>query len=180
MEDKIFIPGPNKIFVFGSNMAGIHGKGSAKDALKYGAILGIGFGKQGNSYAIPTKSGDLKRSLGLETISSFVDSFKEYAEIHGELEFFVTRIGCGLAGYRDEDIMPMFRDAPKNCELPTEWDYYRITSNIQEASKYFEIAYQAICRLELPQFQETLNKAVKAHSKLNVIRNYLLEDIKNG
>lgn len=110
-----------KIFVFGSNKAGRHGAGAAKFALdNRGAIYGNGFGLQGNSYAIPTKDTHLK-TLPLSVIKQYVREFLIFAENHQELEFEVTRIGCGLAGYSDKDISPMFKDAPKNCFLPEGW-----------------------------------------------------------
>lgn len=109
------------IFVFGSNLAGRHGKGAALTArIHHGAIYGQENGRQGNSYAIPTKDVYL-RSLPLDTIKFYVDVFLEYARNNPEESFFVTRIGCGLAGYSDEDISPLFKDAPPNCELPLTW-----------------------------------------------------------
>lgn len=110
-----------KIFVFGSNLAGRHGKGAALDArLKHGAELGVGEGLTGRSYAIPTKNRSLQ-TRSLWDIQKSVETFKAYAKAHPELEFFVTRVGCGLAGYQDDDIAPMFADAPLNCELPKGW-----------------------------------------------------------
>jgi len=107
-----------EIFVFGSNLAGRHGKGAALYALKHhGAIYGRGDGPQGNSYAIPTKGFDI-RTLPLRTIAYHVEQFLQYARRHPELTFKVTAIGCGLAGYRCEEIAPFFRDAPDNCRLP--------------------------------------------------------------
>ena len=109
------------IFVFGSNLAGWHGKGAALCALKeHGAIYGRGKGLQGNSYAIPTKDANLN-SLPLITIKRYVEEFLLFADCHPEFMFNVTRIGCGLAGYKDEDIAPMFEDAPYNCILPEGW-----------------------------------------------------------
>lgn len=109
------------IFVFGSNLAGRHGAGAAKFArLHHGAEYGKGYGRQGNSWAIPTKDYKLE-PLALEDIGEWVAMFCSYATAHPELEFFVTRIGCGLAGYTDEDISPFFKDAPSNCHLPEEW-----------------------------------------------------------
>lgn len=109
------------VFVFGSNEAGIHGAGAALEARRnHGARLGIGFGHVGNSFAIPTKDFDLQR-LPLRTIREYVDMFLAYAKARPELTFQVTRIGCGLAGYNDEDIAPMFADAPDNCILPEGW-----------------------------------------------------------
>lgn len=111
----------DKIFVFGSNLAGRHGKGAAKTALmEYGATYGVGTGPTGNAYAIPTKDVNLK-TLPLSDISLYVLDFIEYAKIHNDRKFLVTRIGCGLAGYKDEDIIPMFSSAPSNCYLPDGW-----------------------------------------------------------
>lgn len=110
-----------KIFVFGSNLAGRHGKGAAKDALMYhGAIYGQAEGLQGNSYAIPTRSRTFQ-NLPLDVIQMNVERFLEFARHNSHVTFTVTRIGCGLAGYGDFDIAPMFRHAPPNCELPSIW-----------------------------------------------------------
>lgn len=109
------------IFVFGSNLAGRHGKGAALEArLKHGAVYGVGVGRTGNAYAIPTK--DLRlNTLELDEIKLYVDQFILYAKAHPELKFYVTRVGCGLAGYKNKDIAPMFVDAPDNCSLDLEW-----------------------------------------------------------
>lgn len=97
---------PNEIFVFGSNLAGSHGGGAARVALrKFGAKMGQGVGLQGQSYAIPTMQG------GVETIKPYVDQFITFAKAHPELKFYVTRIGCGIAGFKDEDIAPLFQAA---------------------------------------------------------------------
>ena len=98
-----------------------HGAGAALFARKHhGAILGIGVGLQGNSYGIPTKDEHI-RTLPLERIKPYVDEFLQFAGEHPEMVFSVTRIGCGLAGYKDHDIAPMFLNAPVNCKLPNEW-----------------------------------------------------------
>src|SRR5690606_30701072 len=103
------------------NLAGRHGAGAALAARQHhGAVYGQGFGLQGESFAIPTKDGQL-RSLPLNEIKHWVDIFISFAKHHPEMYFEVTRIGCGLAGYTDQDIAPMFRDAPQNCELPFGW-----------------------------------------------------------
>lgn len=110
-----------KVFVFGSNLAGRHGKGAALAARReHGAIYGQGDGPQGFAYAIPTKDAQLT-TLSLETIASHVEAFKRYAAAHPHMTFRVTPIGCGLAGYRPSQIAPMFHDAPGNCELPSEF-----------------------------------------------------------
>ena len=97
------------IFVFGSNLLGIHKKGAAFHALKYhGAILGQGIGLQGNSYAIPTKETPA-RSLDLVQINKFVADFLNFAYYTPEHTFLVTQIGCGLAGWHPHQIAPMFR-----------------------------------------------------------------------
>jgi hypothetical protein len=109
------------IFVFGSNTRGRHGKGAALEARqKHGAIYGFAEGRQGNSYAIPTKPGeDLRKSLPIETIRGHVARFIEYARENPDLTFNLTRIGCGLAGYSDDRIAPLFVGAPANVIMPT-------------------------------------------------------------
>lgn len=110
-----------KIFVFGSNLAGIHGAGSAKYAHKYyGAIMGKGIGFQGNSYAIPTKDKKLK-TLSLIEIKKYVDKFLDFAKIHKEMQFDVVAIGCGLAGYEAKDIAYMFKSSSDNINLPKQF-----------------------------------------------------------
>lgn len=109
------------IFVFGSNRAGRHGAGAALYARKHhGAIYGVGEGLQGSSYAIPTKDEWLK-PLPLDAIQQHVERFLTFAAVHPEMTFKMTRIGCGLAGYTDEDIAPMFCRHPPNVILPEEW-----------------------------------------------------------
>ena len=105
----------NEIFVFGSNLAGMHGGGAARIArLHFGAVMGKGVGLQGQSYAIPTMQG------GVETIRPYVDEFIIFAHQHPELHFLVTPIGCGIAGFEAEDIAPLFESAKrmKNISLP--------------------------------------------------------------
>jgi hypothetical protein len=112
------------VFVFGSNLAGIHGAGAARFAvINHGARYRQGKGLQGNSYAIPTKDHHIN-TLPLSDIQEHVDVFIIFAQEHPEMEFEVTRIGCGLAGYTDSDIAPMFKGAPVNCKLPEGWREY--------------------------------------------------------
>lgn len=125
MEKEAAVTGPayakEHIFVFGSNLAGRHGKGAALTAKeKHGAIYGQGTGRQGNSYAIPTKDGELN-VLPLPAIEFHIQAFIQYAAAHPDLAFGVTPIGCGLAGYTDTFIAPLFAAAPDNCTLPEGW-----------------------------------------------------------
>lgn len=109
------------IFVFGSNKAGRHGRGAALYARKHhGAIYGQGIGLQGSSYAIPTKDENIM-TLPLSAIKKYVYEFIEFAKRHPEMQFNVTAIGCGLAGYKPHQIAPMFKNAPGNCILPDEF-----------------------------------------------------------
>lgn len=109
------------IFVFASNLAGRHGAGSALEARRfYGAQLGVGEGRTGNAYAIPTKDANLK-SLPLKEIERAVDDFKKYAAVYPNLRFRVVKIGCGLAGYEEKQIAPMFLNCPANVFLPDGW-----------------------------------------------------------
>ena len=104
--DKIEALRPDEIFVFGSNLRGYHAGGAAHIAMeKFGAVWGVGAGLQGQSYAIPTMQG------GVETIAPYVDQFIRTAKLLPRFTFYVTRIGCGIAGFDDADIAPLFRDA---------------------------------------------------------------------
>lgn len=114
----------NKIFVFGSNLKGIHGAGQALYARQHhGAILGQGTGLQGNSYAIPTKKSPYEK-MSLEEIKPYVDQFIVFAANHrGEpwssfrLEFDVQRLGCGRAGFTDSEMARLFAGHPENVTL---------------------------------------------------------------
>lgn len=109
------------VFVFGSNLAGRHGKGAALHAKKYfGAVYGQGIGRQGNSYAIPTKDEKLK-TLPIEEIRKHVEDFKNYAKQNYWESFMLTPVGCGLAGYRFDQIAPLFQNSPENVNLPKEF-----------------------------------------------------------
>jgi hypothetical protein len=120
------------VFVFGSNEGGIHGLGAAQYALRNeGAVLGVGVGHRGNSYAIPTKDVRMHRgklsvghTLPLAKVKLYVDEFIGYATSHPELEFKVTQIGCGHAGLRGEDVAPLFASAPANCCFDTAWTQF--------------------------------------------------------
>jgi hypothetical protein len=109
------------VFVFGSNLAGRHGKGAALWARQNrGAVYGQGSGLQGHSYAIPTK-GYRMEVLPIPVIQEFVHEFLIFAHKYWFREFQLTPIGCGLAGYKREQIEPLFRDAPDNVVWPPEW-----------------------------------------------------------
>lgn len=120
---------PNQIFVFGSNTNGVHGKGAALTAKNlFGAKRGVGAGPTGKCYAIPTRVmvktfGKYPKfeTLSLDQIAKHVYQFLSYAAFHTELEFLVTPIGCGYAGYKPEQIAPMFRNVPTNVILPVEF-----------------------------------------------------------
>lgn len=116
--ERIAELGEDEVFVFGSNLEGMHGGGAARTAYqRFGAVWGEGVGHHGQSYAIPTMHG------GVEQIRPYVDEFVEYARANEHLRFLVTRIGCGIAGFRDEQIAPLFSEA-LNCSniiLPREF-----------------------------------------------------------
>lgn len=113
-----------KCFVFGSNEAGIHGAGAALYAYKKcGAVYGKGYGHHGDSFAIPTKNEDIQ-TLPLLMIQGYVTGFIAFAYGKRKLKFMVTRIGCGLAGYTDKQIAPMFEGAPSNCMFDIKWKPY--------------------------------------------------------
>ena len=114
----------DEIFVFGSNLRGLHGKGAALTArLRYGANNRQHSGMMGpvnRCYAIPTKDHQL-RPLPLPLVLPFVTDFIGYATEHPELKFFLTRVGCGLAGRTDAQMAPLFKDAPPNVRKPDGW-----------------------------------------------------------
>lgn len=110
-SEKIIDLNDNEVFVFGSNEAGIHGAGAARLAYeKFGATLGQGYGWNYKSFAIPTKDKKVK-TLPLEVIQAYIQAFEEFATFNPELTFYVTEIGCGLAGYTPEEIAPLFKDS---------------------------------------------------------------------
>jgi hypothetical protein len=112
---------PNEVFVFGSNLAGLHGGGAARQAYEsFGAVWGDGEGPTGQCYAIPTKDRKV-RTLPLSSIERSVQHFLRYAAIQTEQTFLVTAIGCGLAGYNAKQIAPMFVGAGPNVILPEEF-----------------------------------------------------------
>ena len=146
--DRITELKSNEIFVFGSNLAGAHGGGAARLALeRFGAIWGQGIGLQGQSYAIPTMQG------GVKTIKPYVDKFIEFARSQSELKFYVTQIGCGIAGFKVEDIAPLFQNAVdvENVILPkgyvealTTDDKYNLKRFVEVQNLYYEQALQEI------------------------------------
>jgi hypothetical protein len=126
----------NEIFVFGSNEAGIHGAGAARIAfLKFGAEMGLGNGLSGNSYAIPTKDRNVE-TLPLDKVKSYIDEFIGFVLNHQNLTFYLTKIGCGLAGFTIEEIKNIFWEVieeyrtesskeqylPSNLIIPKEFD----------------------------------------------------------
>lgn len=117
------LPQNDEIFVFGSNEAGIHGAGAAKAAYdKFGAVWGVGFGLFGQSFAIPTKDRFIY-SLPKDKIFTYVRMFVNSTVAFQDKKWFVTRVGCGLAGFLDREIAPMFKDA-ENCSFAEEWRQY--------------------------------------------------------
>lgn len=113
---------PNEIFVFGSNLAGRHGAGAAKQALQFGAKIGIAYGLEGQTFAIPTKDKEIK-ILDIRLIACNIDSFIYDCRRYYNKFFLVTKIGCGLAGYTPADIAPLFKKAIElpHIHLPSEF-----------------------------------------------------------
>lgn len=108
----------NEIFVFGSNLEGMHAGGAARIAYeKFGAVWGKGVGLHGKTYAIPTMHG------GVEKIKPYVDDFIAFARQNPDMKFLVTRIGCGIAGFTDNEMAPLFKDAlaVENIFLPSSF-----------------------------------------------------------
>lgn len=182
MHNKKFTPeritslAKNEIFVFGSNLAGSHGGGAARLAYnRFGAVWGQGVGLQGQSYAIPTMQG------GAETIKPYVDEFIRFAKENQHLTFLVTRIGCGIAGFRDDEIAPLFKEAlnlenvilPKefvDCleesrtieptEVEIKWDSSEFLTAyhplMQKAAKGDRVAYYKVKELRAQEYRNTI------------------------
>lgn len=115
--DHINVLKENEVFVFGSNAQGHHGGGAARTAMeKFGAQWGVGEGMQGQCYAIPTME-------GIENMRAAIERFCQYAKEHPEKRFLVTRVGCGIAGYKDSDVAPLFQEAVsiENISLPRDF-----------------------------------------------------------
>jgi hypothetical protein len=113
----------NEVFVFGSNESGRHGLGAAKTALGWGAIWGQAEGLQGKTYGIPTKDSSIRRTLSVDEIKPYVDRFISFAKDNPTIIFYVTEIGCGLAGHKQKDIAPLFKRAIdlENVYLPNKF-----------------------------------------------------------
>lgn len=151
--DRIEHLNKNEVFVFGSNLAGQHGGGAARIAYgEFGAIWGQGVGMQGQSYAIPTMHG------GVAEIKPYVDQFIEYAKQHPDLVFLVTRIGCGIAGFSDEQIAPLFKEAidVENIILPHDFvvclsfaDFCDATSLVSEQQQLSKTVIVAIITITI-------------------------------
>jgi len=137
-------PGERQTFVFGSNLAGRHGAGAAKAALRYGAKYGLGVGPSGTTYAIPTKDSNIE-TIPLKTIELYIEQFANFMSVTWTLEyltgvpedemaeFFLTRVGCGLAGYTDAQVAPIFAKHLRtfdNIDIPEEWlPYFEKAAN---------------------------------------------------
>ena len=150
-----------EIFVFGSNFQGAHMGGAARVAKeKYGAVWGIGEGLQGKSYAIPTME-------GLDNLAPAVQRFTSFARQHKELKFFVTAIGCGIAGYQPEEIAPMFLDAAylPNVYLPLSFwkvilDKYQEEQNSDHAAQKVLDLCSYMHRHGIPEWNEQTDRTI--------------------
>jgi hypothetical protein len=112
---------PNQVFVFGSNLAGVHGAGAARAAeLKFDAERGVGEGPTGDCYALPTKDTRIQ-TRALSQIAVSAELFCAWAGAHPEKEFLLTAVGCGLAGYKPAQIAPLFEHCPPNVIFPPEF-----------------------------------------------------------
>jgi protein-L-isoaspartate O-methyltransferase len=119
--ERLMAQVPRAVFVFGSNAAGVHGRGAAAFVARhYGAQAGVGEGLRGQSYALPTKR-TWRDPLTWHEVEHAVARFLAFARSRPDLGFIVTRVGCGLAGYTDAQMAPLFASAPDNCALPIGW-----------------------------------------------------------
>lgn len=149
----------NEIFVFGSNLAGHHAGGAARIARqRFGAIMGQGVGLQGQSYAIPTMQG------GVGTIKPFVDQFISFAKTNPSLTFYVTRIGCGIAGFTDNEIAPLFKDAQKTENIILPKSFYAIISKKGESTDNLE-RFLAGQQTAFADYKTALNEIMDGHKR---------------
>lgn len=149
-----------EIMVFGSNLSGIHGAGAAKYArLHHGAIMGQGMGLQGTSYALPTKGVNIS-FMPLTDIGRHVAAFISFAKIRPDLTFRVTRVGCGLAGFKDTDIAPLFKEALElnNVRLPQGWRHYITTGEVVPFSDEAEQPEQVSYAQALKETKESIGR----------------------
>lgn len=159
------------VFVFGSNMAGTHQGGAAKIAHQYfGAMKGVGRGWSGQSFAIPTMNEHLQQ-MPLSQIQHYVDDFKIYTKNHPKTKYFVTAVGCGVAGYKVEEIAPMFKGISHNVIFPVSFrpfvektlpklTQHSLQTFIQEAIIFSEDLSQSIQALDLNEAEKSLAKIV--------------------
>lgn len=118
------LPRNGEIFVFGSNFPrGLHGAGAAKAALQFGAKHGHGVGQVGNTYAIPTKDGNIQ-TLPLAVVQEHITAFIMYAKATPDTQYFLTAVGCGLAGFHHSQIAPLFTPTLANISYPDTWMKY--------------------------------------------------------
>ena len=106
---------PGQIIVIGSNIRGEHLAGAARFAHEnFGLRWGVGEGLSGQTYALPTMEGPAALRIA-------VFRFLTYAELSRDLTFLLTKVGCGIAGYREEDVAALFTFAPVNVLRPKGW-----------------------------------------------------------
>lgn len=121
----------DQVFVFGSNLAGLHRGGAARTAKDhFGALQGVGRGWSGQSFAIPTLNEHFQ-PMPLSQIAHYIDDFKIYTKNHPLQTYFVTSIGCGGAGYQPEDIAPLFAGISPNVILPIRFQHYLETQVLE-------------------------------------------------
>jgi hypothetical protein len=122
-KERITSLKPNEIFVFGSNLAGIHGSGAARTAhAKFGAQYGVGVGMTGQTYALPTKDRQIN-SLPINRIKKYVNDLRSFIVSNPQYHFIITKVGCGLAGFTPKQIAPLFKDFTNlsNISLPKDF-----------------------------------------------------------
>lgn len=152
MENRVYTPSmitslsDNEIFVFGSNLAGRHIGGAARTAVnRFGAIMGQGVGLQGQCYAIPTMN------LEIEAIKAYVNEFISFAKTRRDLRFLVTRIGCGIANFKEEDIAPLFAAAYNEPNIILPKRFCEIISRITHTDPLPELeAFQDMTIYQTP------------------------------
>lgn len=161
------------VFVFGSNMAGTHQGGAAKTAhLHFGAMKGVGRGWSGQSFAIPTMNEHLQQ-MPLSQIQHYIDDFKIYTQNHPKLKYFITSVGCGVAGYKVEEIAPMFKGISHNVIFPQSFRPFveRTLPKLTQKLLYSFINDHVIFSTDLDQAIQGLDLSDSEKSLATIILN---------
>ncbi len=111
----------NQVFIFGSNLAGRHAGGAARQAHEdFRAEWGVGEGLTGKCYAFPTLDENHQKRSD-EDLKESVKKLWLTVVANHDKEFLLTKVGCGIAGYSENYMRDLFKGFPKNLIKPENW-----------------------------------------------------------